>query len=199
MATLQGTSLVDCFYIPDFIESGSKTLFENATAPTSWTKDTTYNNAALRIVNGTIGNGGSTIFSDILTTRSVEGTVSSVQSGFSVNSVASGISIGPADVSSPMGQSATATAPHTHPYTRKNTNLRAPGPAPRIVLGTTTSGSVGQNGQHSHSFGPWPHNHTFSDVQHSHTLTESSHDHTITASTQDFNVYYRDVILATKD
>ncbi len=42
MATLQGTSLIDCLYIPDFIASATKTVFENATAPTSWTKDSTY-------------------------------------------------------------------------------------------------------------------------------------------------------------
>ena len=39
-------------------------LFQQTTAPTGWTKDTSLNNRALRLVSGTVGNGGSTSFAD---------------------------------------------------------------------------------------------------------------------------------------
>jgi hypothetical protein len=38
--------------------SGTKTFFLNSTATTGWTKDTTYNDATLRIVSGSASSGG---------------------------------------------------------------------------------------------------------------------------------------------
>ena len=39
--------------------AGTKMLFRQTAAPTGWTKDTTYNNYMLRVVTGTISQGGS--------------------------------------------------------------------------------------------------------------------------------------------
>ena len=39
-------------------------LFQQSSAPTGWTKDTSRNNRALRIVSGTVGDGGATSFAD---------------------------------------------------------------------------------------------------------------------------------------
>ena len=44
--------------------SGTRMLFQQSTAPSGWTKDTSLNNRALRLVSGTVGNGGSNTFSD---------------------------------------------------------------------------------------------------------------------------------------
>jgi hypothetical protein len=55
--------------------SGTKMLFQQTAAPTGWTKDTTHNDKALRIVNGTVGTGGSTAFATALGTPSVTGTI----------------------------------------------------------------------------------------------------------------------------
>lgn len=41
------------------VPSGTKQLFVQTAAPTGWTKDTTHNNKALRVVSGTAGSGGS--------------------------------------------------------------------------------------------------------------------------------------------
>ena len=38
-------------------------LFQQSSAPTGWTKQTTHNNKALRIVNGNVGTGGGNNFS----------------------------------------------------------------------------------------------------------------------------------------
>ena len=45
------------------IPSGTSMLFVQSTAPTGWTKSTTHNDKALRVVSGTAGSGGSLNFS----------------------------------------------------------------------------------------------------------------------------------------
>lgn len=51
--------------------SGTRMLFQQSTAPTGWTKDTTHNNKALRIVSGTASIGGSMDFTSAFTSRTV--------------------------------------------------------------------------------------------------------------------------------
>jgi len=46
--------------------AGTKMLFQQAAAPTGWTKDTTHNDKALRVVTGTPSSGGSIAFSTFL-------------------------------------------------------------------------------------------------------------------------------------
>ena len=45
------------------LPSGTKLLFQQTAAPTGWTKDTTHNDKALRVVSGTASNGGIDSFS----------------------------------------------------------------------------------------------------------------------------------------
>lgn len=61
--------------------SGTKMLFQQTAAPTGWTKDTTHNDKAIRIVNGTAGTGGSTAFTSALGTPTVTGTISGSTGG----------------------------------------------------------------------------------------------------------------------
>ena len=75
MAVLGATNLTGCNSIPDFIAGGSLVLFQQTTAPTSWTKQTTHDNKALRVVTGTATPGGSTAFSTVFASRPVSGTV----------------------------------------------------------------------------------------------------------------------------
>ena len=46
----------------DIIPSGSLMLFQQTSAPTGWTKQTTHDNKALRVVTGSAGSGGSNTF-----------------------------------------------------------------------------------------------------------------------------------------
>jgi hypothetical protein len=55
--------------------SGTAMVFAQTTAPTGWTKVTTYNDAALRVVSGTASSGGTTAFSSVFTSRTPAGTV----------------------------------------------------------------------------------------------------------------------------
>lgn len=58
------------------LPSGTRLLFHNSTAPTGWTKDTSINDSALRVVSGTPGSGGSSGFASALGSPSVSGSVS---------------------------------------------------------------------------------------------------------------------------
>lgn len=51
--------------------TGTKMLFQQTAAPTGWTKDTTHNNKALRIVNGTASTGGTTAFTTVFGARTL--------------------------------------------------------------------------------------------------------------------------------
>lgn len=57
------------------IPSGTKMLFQQTAAPTGWTKDTTHNNKALRVVSGTAGSGGTVAFTTAFASQAVSGTV----------------------------------------------------------------------------------------------------------------------------
>jgi hypothetical protein len=47
------------------IPAGTKMMFQQTSAPTGWTKDTTHNDKALRIVSGTVSSGGATAFTSV--------------------------------------------------------------------------------------------------------------------------------------
>lgn len=55
--------------------SGTRMLFQQTAAPTGWTKDTTHNNKALRLVSGSVSNGGTVAFTSAFTSKTVAGTV----------------------------------------------------------------------------------------------------------------------------
>lgn len=55
----------------DAFPSGTAMLFAQSAAPTGWTKSTTHNNKALRVVSGTAASGGSTAFTDVFKARTI--------------------------------------------------------------------------------------------------------------------------------
>lgn len=57
------------------VPSGTKMLFAQTSAPTGWTKDTTHNDKALRVVSGNASSGGSVAFTTAFASKSVSGTV----------------------------------------------------------------------------------------------------------------------------
>lgn len=59
---LAGTQLID---------SGTLMLFQQTTAPTGFTKQTTHNDKTLRVVSGTASSGGSTAFSTVMAARTL--------------------------------------------------------------------------------------------------------------------------------
>jgi hypothetical protein len=57
------------------IPSGTLMLFQQTAAPTGWTKQTTHNDKALRVVTGAASSGGSTAFTSIFASRTPTGSV----------------------------------------------------------------------------------------------------------------------------
>jgi hypothetical protein len=58
-----------------YLPAGTTMTFVQTAAPTGWTKSTTHDNKALRVVSGAAGSGGSVNFTSAFTSQSVTGTV----------------------------------------------------------------------------------------------------------------------------
>lgn len=71
MAQLQASTvnLVKVIALP----SGTAMAFRQSTAPTGWTKSSSYSDHHMRVVNGTVGSGGSVAFSSCFTSQAVGG------------------------------------------------------------------------------------------------------------------------------
>lgn len=74
-ATTQTTAATAAF------TAGTAMMFVQTAAPTGWTKSTTHDNKALRVVSGTVGSGGSVGFTTALGTPSVSGSTTVSVSG----------------------------------------------------------------------------------------------------------------------
>jgi len=54
-----------------YLPTGTAMLFVQTSAPTGWTKSTTHDNKALRVVSGTASSGGTTAFTSVFTSRTI--------------------------------------------------------------------------------------------------------------------------------
>jgi hypothetical protein len=54
-----------------YLPTGTAMLFVQTSAPTGWTKSTTHDNKALRVVSGSAGSGGTTAFTSVFTSRTI--------------------------------------------------------------------------------------------------------------------------------
>ena len=219
MATLTIDSLLNCNFIPDFIDSGNRMIFNNTAAPTSWTKDTTsHNNKALRVTTGTAAPGGSLTFSQVFpaTNKPVGGTISPTSAGVAVNQFAVGsLSSGLINVitQSPIfiQNETLATSQivsHGHSAQRfpdsDSIGSQADAAGPAITGRNLTTFSTGNpNGPigHSHGLpGGSQHSHTVTSTQHQHPITNvGAHTHPFTTTAQDFDILYADVIICIKN
>lgn len=189
--TLSGTPLLGSNKI-DAFPSGTRMLFQQTSAPTGWTKDTTQNDKALRIVSGSAGTGGTTAFSSVFTSRTPSGSVGSTTSTGSVGSTTSTGSIGLTYLT--INQ----IPAHTHSFTyREDQDVNAGGSAYPIrdmatsgLASTLVTQSAGGGGGHSHDL--------YMNA-HSHSLSMNAHNHSFSGTAMDFAVQYVDVIIAQKD
>ncbi|RKZ67304.1 MAG: hypothetical protein DRQ48_09890, partial [Gammaproteobacteria bacterium] len=108
--------------------SGTLMLFQQTAAPTGWTKETTHNNKALRVVSGTVSSGGSVDFDVAFASQSVAGTV---------NNTTLTISQMPA---------------HTHSYNTVAGSSTAISGGKGSDIQSATTGSKGGGGSHNHTF-----------------------------------------------
>jgi len=169
MAVLGSTNLTGCNSIPDFIAGGSLVTFQQTSAPTSWTKQTTHDNKALRVVTGTATPGGSTAFTSVFASRTPAGSVSVSVSGGTVNDTTLITSQIPS---------------HSHPQGCVNSTNAA--------SGSPSFGSI-TNGVQSSTGGAG------SDGAHSHPFSVGSASGSFTGTALDFAVAYVDIIICSKN
>jgi hypothetical protein len=162
--------------------SGTKMLFNQTSAPTGWTKDTTNNNnSALRVVTGTVGTGGSADFTSALATPSVTGTVTT-----SIANTTAGGTVGNHTLTTAQLASHNHGVYYHAGFHQSGSGIQGAGAGDNItnVAGGITT-STGSNSAHSHSFTGTAHNHTATS--------------TLSSATAGINVKYVDVIIASKD
>lgn len=113
------------------IPTGTLMLFQQTAAPTGWTKQTTHDNKALRVVSGTASSGGTTAFTSVFANQTPSITLSGLSAGATTLS--------------------TAQMPsHTHPYHSELAG-GSKGASGGYNFGTTDTGATGGGGSHTHS------------------------------------------------
>ena len=181
-------------------------LFAQATAPTGWTKSTTHNDKALRVVSGTSGgsSGGTVVFSTAFSSKAVSGSISSTTATGTISSVTATGTVGstvltvdqiPSHqhfIAGPGGS--TAAALSSSNYTDFSVNYSTNN---NYILYGNAAGA--DRGLTSATGGGLGHTHTFTGNAHAHTFTGDAHSHTFTGTAIDMAVQYVDIIIATKD
>jgi hypothetical protein len=152
--------------------SGTKMLFQQSTAPTGWTKDTTHDDKALRVVTGTAGSGGTNAFSTLDATAA--GTVNSSISG------------------STAGHTLTISQIPSHTHSQRTDRVQE-----GFDNGTSYAGYSPSAGNHSPT--TWNIGYTGGGGSHSHGAGSLAVTSTFTGSANALDVQFVDVIIATKD
>jgi hypothetical protein len=116
--------------------SGTRMTFNQTTAPTGWTKDTSIDNAGFRLVSGNVGSGGSVDFTTAFASQTPSISVSSVSA-----------SVGATTLSTPQIPSHTHSIPIGGLSSYQFTGVGAPG---AVYVGNT--GATGGGGSHTHPF-----------------------------------------------
>lgn len=134
--------------------AGTRKFFFQANAPTGWTKVTTHNNKALRVVSGTGGgSGGTTNFTTVLSSASGN-FVTSVNDTFTIN-------LAPGTTSNVGNHTLALTQlpDHSHPSIFGPTNGANATPfsntGARLISGSNATGSMIEGsggGAHNHPF-----------------------------------------------
>ena len=180
--------------------SGTSMLFQQTSAPTGWTKQTTHNDKAIRLVTGSVGTGGSNAFSSALGTPSVAGGAISGSPGNNQSVSKGNLAVSVSGNISSHTLSINQIPSHSHSYTfRLNYSLGSalyPSAAnsPNATSNKSTN-NAGGGGSHNHG-------HNLSGtVNGSPTLSGNvtAGNLAVGASTAAINVQYVDFIIANKD
>ena len=176
----------------NLLPSGTRLLFHNSSAPTGWTKDTSIDDSALRVVSGTPGSGGSTGFSSALGSPSVSGSVSlsgEPGTGNLSTSITGNVNIG----STTLSTSQIPSHSHSSPAGNFVSNANSGETPANQTAGRVNTGSTGGSGSHNHNAA-----HNLSG-----SISGSPDRGTLSASlssaSASINVKYQDFIIAQKD
>ena len=128
------------FSVAAIFPSGTKMVFVQTAAPTGWTKDTSHDNKALRVVSGTASSGGSVAFTTAFASQAVSGTVGNTT--LTTTQIPSHI----------HAQTGRYTASNNHTHANSNGAAEAPNPDGGPASGMGNTASSGGGGSHNHSF-----------------------------------------------
>ena len=171
----------------ELFPAGTLMLFQQTSAPTGWTKQTTHNDKALRVVSGTASSGGSTAFSTAMGTPSVSGSIAG-EAG--VGNLAVSGSVGSTTLSVnqiPSHSHSGAVNLTSGPYITVDNAPDGNEKAGFVVTGSANTGNTGGGGSHNHSFSG------------SINGAPSAGNLSIGSATAAINVQYVDLIIASKD
>ena len=178
--------------------SGTKMLFQQTSAPTGWTKVTSHNNKALRVVSGSASSGGSNAFTSAFAARGISANASNTTAGGNVSvSVANAtqggnVSIGNTTAGGNVSISSVSTSgsvnshtlsvneipSHTHSTRVGGHNQRSRANANPAVLAPPSNSSIAaRSGSKYFSTGDFATNATGGGGGHSHGFSGSSHNH----------------------
>ena len=181
------------------LPAGTVTTFQQPAAPTGWTKLTTHDDTALRVVSGAASSGGSVAFSAAFASQAVSGSVGST------TLAASQI---PSHTHGWSGSGSSTTAAGT-------AVIQDPGHAHNLVAATNSGGGGGVSIQagstpaggrvyasgtgvydsgHAHTF-----SYALSGTTDNGTGGNTGHNHTFTGTSINMAVNYVDLILASKN
>jgi hypothetical protein len=172
-------------------------MFAQTAAPTGWTKSTTHDNKALRVVSGTASSGGTVAFTTAFASQAVSGSISST-TATNQSTTATNIAGTPTGTVGNHTLTTAQLASHTHTYTaalNAGGRFTAAGCSGAAGSNALTTGATGGGGAHNHTFT----GSSFNLTQNSHNHTQDAHNHTFTGTAINLAVQYVDVIIATKD
>jgi hypothetical protein len=121
----------------EVIPSGTRMLFVQTSAPSGWVKDTSNDNAALRVVSGSAGTGGSVNFTAAFTSQSVSGTVGSTTADGTIGSTSINANIANTAVSGNIGSTTAGGSINNTSITAGIGETAVSG-----VIGTTSAGGT---------------------------------------------------------
>ena len=194
----------------NIIPAGSVMLFRQTTPPSTWTKVTTWDNRALRVVSGTVSTGGTTAFTSVFTSRTIlQANLPAVNLSHSLTSA----------THSHTWSDTSSSDSHSHTWSDTSNSDSHDHDLPNNMVRRVSGGFASSSGNYCESNSSLS---TDSD-SHSHsvsgTTSSDSHTHTVSGTTSssgalavsgtvslggsgtamDFAVQYVDVIFATKD
>jgi hypothetical protein len=116
--------------------AGTAMLFQQTSAPTGWTKQTTHNDKALRVVSGTASSGGTTAFSTVFANQTPTITTSGLSAAATT-----------------LAESQIPSHTHTVPVKTGTGGNAGTTPVTTTFVsnGTVTSNATGGGGSHTHS------------------------------------------------
>ena len=180
---------------PEAFPSGTRMLFQQTSAPTGWTKDTSNtNNRALRVVSGSAGSGGSVAFTTAFASKSVSGSIANATAGGSIGNTSAGGTVSNHTLS-------TSQIPaHNHSMTQRNAGLGCGPNIPQAgIPGTFGCNTNSTSFSTNNTGGGGSHNHGFSGSAHNHSFSGSAHNHSFSGTAINLAVQYLDVIIASKN